>query len=103
MEMLNDTFLSTVDRVSRRLGPINNLIGLVVDRIAPKAMARAGCVPIGYQVCNVYCQADIFCCGQFMAQGAKIVKYAPNISTCGSGQEKTCFDGCSAACADACS
>jgi hypothetical protein len=100
MAVRTNMFLSTVDRLSTRLGPINRLVGFVADRVTPQATARAdSCPPTGYVVCAVYCQQDIFCCGGIIPRQAKMVDYAPKIEECMClSCVRTCFSGCSEAC-----
>jgi hypothetical protein len=51
--------LSTVDRLSGELGPINTVVAAIADRIAPKAAAQAACpIPSGSCICSRTCGAS---------------------------------------------
>ena len=100
MALPNNALLSTVDRLSTRIGPLNRLVGFIADRVTPQATARAdSCPPAGYVTCAVYCQQDIFCCGGIMARQARMVDYAPKAEQCAClSCIQTCFWGCSEGC-----
>lgn len=55
--------LVTVDGASRRLGPINSMIGWIADRVLPDTTARAGgCPPKGYVLCGSHsCKTTVLC------------------------------------------
>lgn len=94
-----DTFLTTLDRASRRLAPVNTVISFLADHLLPQATAQAGCPPGGSIICAVYCQQDIFCCGGLQAQQAKMVDYVPAGTECSCFScHQQCFAGCSTAC-----
>jgi hypothetical protein len=65
MEIRTDTLLSTVDRVSRRLGPVSSLIAFLADRVAPATTARADtCPPPDASICFKSCDYTDHCCSQ---------------------------------------
>jgi hypothetical protein len=97
MRMSTDSMVSTVDQVSRRLGPLNSLVALVADRMAPKTAARGGCIPPGYQFCFSYCDNVTSCCST-VHLGGKMDAYAINIATCESGNYGKCLNHCESAC-----
>jgi|GEM_PF-2362089 len=97
MDMRTDTFLSVVDRISRSVGPVNNLVAHIVDRMAPQTIARADvCPPPGTIICEVYCAADDICCGPSTKQN-KMIVYAPMTGTC-AAPTGVCAAGCSPGC-----
>lgn len=97
MDTRTDTFLSVVDRISRNLGPVNNLVAHIVDRMAPQTIARAEmCPPPGAKVCYTYCAVDDICCGPSDAQN-KIVVYSIHIGGC-EVQTSICSVGCGYGC-----
>ncbi len=94
-----DGLITTMDRFSRRLGPINNLVGLLADRLLPQSTARAGtCVPLGYVECSKQCRSTLACCQPIGAHQELFRKYAINIATCSSGAIAECSDGCGGGC-----
>jgi hypothetical protein len=99
MNASTDTFLTTIDRASRRLAPVNTVITFLADHLLPQATARAACPPSGAIICAVFCQEDMFCCGGIQAQQAKMVDYVPAGSSCACFScHQQCFGGCSTAC-----
>jgi hypothetical protein len=58
----NNGFLATVDHYASHLGPVNSLVGWLVERIAPAVEAKAGCAPGGYVVCQTWCDQNDFWC-----------------------------------------
>jgi len=51
MNGLTDIVLTTVDRFSSRLGPVNTLVDRILNRIAPHTTARATCSS-PYTICS---------------------------------------------------
>lgn len=94
-----DTFLTTLDRASRRLAPVNTVITFLADHLLPQATARADCPPPGAKICATYCQQDIFCCSGLPALQAKMVDYVPAGSSCACFScHQQCFAQCTSAC-----
>jgi hypothetical protein len=92
MEIRTDSFLSTIDRVSRRLGPISSLVALIADRVAPQTTARAGCMPIGSTLCYITCDLDA-CCNFLGNRWDRVEHYkTPGVNDCGNPDK--CSEGC---------
>jgi hypothetical protein len=83
MNAFADSLLSNVDILSRRLAPINALIGLVADRITLKNVARA-CHGAG-TICDEYCSWTESCCGNCIGWRARVKEvnaYVPGHPEC---------------------
>jgi hypothetical protein len=97
MEISTDTFLSTVDRASRRLGPISGLITRMVDYLVPVAVARADSCPppcMSCEVCKKKCVFSVTCCpGPANFGKEEIITYATTIAGC-TGPTQECSAGC---------
>jgi hypothetical protein len=93
MEFHTDSFLSTVDRVSRRLGPISSLVALIADRVAPQTTARAACLPPDATLCYITCEYDNCCNGPIGNRWDRIEYYKkPGSNDCGNPAK--CSAGC---------
>jgi hypothetical protein len=66
------SFLSTVDRLSSRIGLINSAIDLLVDRIAPIKVAVACHV-----YCSQYCEWTESCCQCRLGQRRQLMRISP--------------------------
>ncbi len=73
MTTLANTFLASASRFSTRLGPINSAVDKIVDRIAPKATAKA-CW--SGQLCNKWCTYDVGC--YYQGYHRVNIEYSPN-------------------------
>jgi hypothetical protein len=62
MKSNNNGFLATIDHYASHLGPVNSLVGWLVERLAPAAEAKAGCAPGGSVVCQPWCDSNDFGC-----------------------------------------
>jgi hypothetical protein len=95
MEIHTDSVFSTVDRISRRLGPVNSLITLLADRVIPQAIARAAtaspntCPPPGVCICSVTCEYDPTCCS-LGDMNSEVIIYAGLCSQCPFGFQARC-------------
>ena len=88
MNTPNGPFLSTIDRITSKIGPLNLLVGMVVDKIAPKATAKA-------------CHTGTYCyssrgawCHWYCNTNRKRVDVYHEIQHFGPGCAQTCDDGC---------
>ena len=62
MNTFGNNLLSSVDGLSKQLGPITKLIDSVVERIVPKTTAQAICTINGYPYyCGYFCTT---CCAR---------------------------------------
>ena len=95
MNAFADSLLSNVDTFSRRLAPINALIGLVADRMALRNVARACHTGA---VCDSYCAWTEGCCGDCIGSRAfvkEIDAYVPGHPPCSYYVEcETCTGSC---------
>src|SRR4051812_22137524 len=97
MEIHTDSFFSTVDRVSRRLGPLNSVITLLADRVTPRSIAKADtCPPPGVYICSVTCEYDATCCS-LGNLNREVVIYAGSPSQCVLGFQARCTE-CATSC-----
>lgn len=92
----HEAFLSGVDRLSRRLGPLNRTITTLADYLAPTATAQAACAVPGYVYCGAaydVCWDDYYCQTHGPAPARRIRYYARHLRDCGLNPV-TCNDGC---------
>jgi hypothetical protein len=89
------SFLSTVDRLSSRIGLINSAVNLLVDRIAPIKLALA-C----HEYCTQYCQWTDACCQCGVGQRRQLMRTVPlSGHTCNEPEYlAVCTGPCSSSC-----
>jgi len=86
-----DKLVTRIDQFVSRVGPINTMINAVVDRIAPKATAKAChgggayCKSVRGAYCWSYCDADTAC---------KVIKVYSETVWYGTNCNQSCFNWC---------
>ena len=86
------TFLTTVDRLGSRLGPLNRVVGALADRFVPQATAEAAC-STGWTYCYAECYTDAYCQSHGPAPDRRYDWYAPNRAGC-ADPTRSCNAGC---------
>lgn len=89
----NETFLSTVDRLGSRLGPLNRVVNTLVERLLPQAIAEAAC-NTGWTFCYSECDADTYC-QRYYHLNRRYDWYGRNRAECLAGNAtRACNAGC---------
>jgi hypothetical protein len=95
---MNDKFFSRIDRIVRKVTPINNLVSAISYRLLPNIEAKASCGPqwctVWGAVCYTYC--DYGTCRKMYVRH-ELVRYFNDPATCYSGYCSEDDAGCAPA------
>lgn len=88
-----NSLLTKLDRISSHIGPVNTLIEGVIDRVVPRATAKACTAPGGFVTCDSYCLIPDWNCYPWDHYRSVHYVWAPTFGQCNTGDVVRC-DGC---------